>query len=341
MKSDIGHFSFQWLLAAEPRGAGPIDDERSVQRLDYNVAPELGEAWLERLELNGSFSLYHAVHHFEKAPLGRLLPMAEIKFSEPEDIFCAQTWLAGNACHEEYWHGRNAPLVEIRGGADRDTFRYTKNWDARLLVAGGESSEMHSITIPASVLRTFLGESNASELLDKLGLCEQLKAVNHPMPSHVTSPLRDAMSERYSGPVRRLYAQARVLDYLGELINFLCTEDRKPIERRHGGKLRELKEYLLSLEGRLPTLNQLADEFGLSAKQLNAEFKAEFGQSIFAFVTTSRLEQAREMLLESSLPMKVIAARLGYSHVNHFITAFGRRYGYPPGGLRKHIKAEY
>lgn len=91
----------------------------------------------------------------------------------------------------------------------------------------------------------------------------------------------------------------------------------------------------VSLEGRLPTLNQLATEFGLSAKQLNIEFKVEFGQSIFEYVTNNRLEQVHEALLESSIPMKVLSERLGYSHVNHFITAFRRRFGYPPGSLRR------
>jgi AraC-like DNA-binding protein len=33
--------------------------------------------------------------------------------------------------------------------------------------------------------------------------------------------------------------------------------------------------------------------------------------------------------------MKVIAERLGYSHVNHFITALKRKFGYPPGSVRK------
>jgi AraC-like DNA-binding protein len=32
--------------------------------------------------------------------------------------------------------------------------------------------------------------------------------------------------------------------------------------------------------------------------------------------------------------MKVLAERLGYSHVNNFIHAFSKRFGYSPGSLR-------
>ena len=37
--------------------------------------------------------------------------------------------------------------------------------------------------------------------------------------------------------------------------------------------------------------------------------------------------------------VKQLADRLGYSHVNHFINAFRRQYGYPPGQLRRHQSA--
>jgi len=147
--------------------------------------------------------------------------------------------------------------------------------------------------------------------------------------------LQEALSDRYAGPARRLYAQTKALEYLGLLVDFLQVQDKTTPQRRHTQKIRELKELLLNLDGRLPTLNLLAADFGLSAKQLNIEFKAEFGQSIFEYVTAVRLEQAHAALLESNLPMKVMSERLGYSHVNHFITAFKRRFGYPPGSLRR------
>ena len=108
-----------------------------------------------------------------------------------------------------------------------------------------------------------------------------------------------------------------------------------PKERRHRARIRDLHEYLMQLDGRLPTLSELAKDFGLSARQLNMEFSTEYGQSVFAFVTAHRLEQAHVALQQTALPMKTIAGRLGYSHVNHFITAFRRKFGYPPGSLRR------
>lgn len=308
--------------------------------MDYQIPPALGEAWLEALKLNEGFSLYRAVHHLEKAPFGQLIPMLEVTGSEPEPTFCAQTWLSGIGCHHEYWQGRNAPPVEVWGNPGTDTFRLTQGWDARILIEGGGVTEMRSVMISHSLLQSLLGDSVETLLLERLGLDETIKAVTRQTPLHLNTPLKEAMSDRYAGPARRLFAQAKTLEYLGGLIGFLQADDKKANQRRHMKKIRELKEYLLSLEGRLPTLSQLAADFGLSAKQLNIEFKTEFGQSIFDYVTSNRLEQAHDALLESSIPMKVIAERLGYSHVNHFITAFKRKFGYSPGSVRKNHQGQ-
>lgn len=199
----------------------------------------------------------------------------------------------------------------------------------------GGVTEMRSVVFYHSLLQSLLGDSVEAMLMARLGLNKTVKAVTRKTPPHLNTPLKDAMSDRYAGPARRLFAQAKALEYLGGLIGFLQADDGKASQRRHTKKVRELREYLLALEGRIPTLSQLAADFGLSAKQLNIEFKAEFGQSIFNYITSNRLEQAHAALLESSIPMKVLAERLGYSHVNHFITAFKRKFGYSPGSVRK------
>jgi AraC-like DNA-binding protein len=335
MSTKIGYFNLQWLFAPETPGGVSADESLSVRRLDYNIPSEIGEAWLDALELNDGISLYRAVHHLEKSPFGQLVPVLEVKTNKTELTFCAQTWLSGIGCHHEYWQGRNAAPVEIWGRPGVDTFRLNQAWDARVLIEGGGMTEMRSFIITHPLLQSLLGDSAETALIEKLGLDGQIQAITCEIPAHINIPLLEAMSERYAGPARRLFAQARALEYLGGLVSFLQVDDRKPSQRRHTQKIRELKECLLSLDGRIPALNQLAKDFGLSAKQLNIEFKAEFGQSIFEFVTANRLEQARAALLESNIPMKVISERLGYSHVNHFITAFKRKFGFPPGSVRK------
>ena len=54
---------------------------------------------------------------------------------------------------------------------------------------------------------------------------EERQAVVLPMPMHVSAPLRDAMSSQFSGAARKLFAQARILDYLANLLNFVLSDN--------------------------------------------------------------------------------------------------------------------
>jgi AraC-like DNA-binding protein len=335
MQSQIGRFSFNWLLTNGASTPPALDEGLSVRRADYPISPDLGAAFVEALHLSPGFCLYRAMHQLEHAPFGQMVPIADVSTRETDRIFSAQIWLSGIGCHQDYVQGRSAPPVELWGRPGQDTFRMNHAWDTKVLVAGGGVTEMRSVTVPHALLTALLGDSVFSQLLERLGLDAATTAVTHQIPQHLSAPLQDAMSDQFAGPARRLYAQAKALEYLGGLVDYFHVDNKKASSRRHTKKILELKEYLLLLEGRLPTLNQLATEFGLSAKQLNIEFKAEFGQAIFEYVAANRLEQARLAMLESRLPMKVIAERLGYSHVNHFITAFKRKFGYPPGSLRR------
>lgn len=335
MKSSIGIFELDWLLVPGPTPPATAEEKFSLRRLSYDIPEAVGEAWVDCLELGDGISLYRAVHDLGKSPFGQMIPMMNVSTVAPEHMFSAQIWLSGMGCHKERWQGGKAAPVEILAGPGQDTFRFWKACDVRVLVMGGVVSEMRSIFISEGLLETLLGDDVSSALRARLGLSAQTESVVLPMPPYIGAPLKEALSEQYAGPARRLFAQAKALEYLGGLVNFLHADEPQKAGRRHRAKIRALKDHLLALEGRLPSLNELAKEFGLSAKRLNAEFSAEFGQSIFVFVTTHRLEQAHSALMTSAVPMKLIAERLGYSHVNHFITAFRKKFGYPPGSLRK------
>ena len=324
-----------WLLSPEEDALIPQDEGPELTHLPYTLPPEIGEAWVESLVLRDGIVLFRAVHALGPAPPGQLVSLMDVHTSPQESFFNAQVWLSGNCCHREYWHGRQRSPVDIIAGPGRDTFRLHREWNATILVEGGVTSEMRSMIVPESMLDLLLGNAATSHLLDALELSAVRPTVVRSIPMHVSAPLREAMSGQFSGPARKLYAQARVLDYLAGLHRHLSASGTVLREKPHRMRIQELHDHLIHLEGRMPTLSDLANQFGLSARRLNEEFFSEYDQSIFNFVTEHRLEQAHSSLLAGTTPMKVISTRLGYSHVNHFIAAFKRKFGYPPGSLRK------
>ncbi len=100
-------------------------------------------------------------------------------------------------------------------------------------------------------------------------------------------------------------------------------------------RTRLLHQQLIHTTGKLPTLNELAMQYGTTPRKLNEEFAAQYGLAIVPYIIDYRLQQAHEAIENTTIPLKTLADRFGYSHSNHFITAFKKRFGYPPGSLRK------
>lgn len=108
-----------------------------------------------------------------------------------------------------------------------------------------------------------------------------------------------------------------------------------PEQMQSAERARAVQQLLINTKGKLPVMAQLAAHYGCSVRILNKEFTAEFGQPMQPYITEYRFNYAHTALQQTTVPMKALADQLGYSHVNHFIAAFKKRFGYPPGTLRK------
>jgi AraC-like DNA-binding protein len=72
----------------------------------------------------------------------------------------------------------------------------------------------------------------------------------------------------------------------------------------------------------------------VSASHLNRLFQAELGTSVMEHVTHQRLQKARTLLLETSLPIAEVADFCGYANTSHFSQLFSRHEGVSPRAFR-------
>lgn len=79
----------------------------------------------------------------------------------------------------------------------------------------------------------------------------------------------------------------------------------------------------------------LAAAAGMSRSAFAREFTTAFGMSPMAFVARTRLHHAAEMLRTTNLPVKAIAAAIGFSSRSHFSRAFRDGYGVDPSAYRR------
>lgn len=79
----------------------------------------------------------------------------------------------------------------------------------------------------------------------------------------------------------------------------------------------------------------LASIAGMSRSAFAREFSHAFAMSPMEFVARTRLHQAAELLRSTTMPVKVIAANIGFSSRSHFSRAFRDGYGADPSSYRR------
>ena len=330
MERSFTRLHFRWLLdaAEESYGFSPADGDLEHQSLHF--PPELGQGHFDHANLALGMSLYRSTHRLLPAASGHLIPIAEIEVDYGGPAFVAQSLRGGRICQQE-----RLPEANLIFEEGRDFFLHVQKRQVLPLVDGSSDSTMVALQAQIATLERLLGEPEAAALLGALDLSTLPSMAVRAMPRQISAPLHQAMARFLSGAAQKLYAQAKVLEYLSGLSEHLSLEG--PGETS-ASMLRErvaaCRNHLLGLEGKLPSLVALAQTFNLPAKRLNAAFSETYGQTIFVFITTHRLDQARQALLETDVPMKALSHKLGYSHVNNFITAFQKRFGQSPGSLR-------
>ncbi|SDW06511.1 helix-turn-helix transcriptional regulator [Thiocapsa roseopersicina] len=322
----------RWLTDTTTTGERvTVPGSGDLQRVDYPIPPEIGHGWCDRLPLAHGISLFQGVHRFRPEVTGQRVPLGEFRFTFPEPTLVIQTIQGGTICHQESY-----PHAEFIYQPGHDFFRRADALQVIPLIEASADSAMTALILAEDVLAQLIGEELAATLIARLGLETRPVVKVRPIPIRVSAPLRAALSLQLQGTLQRLFAQSKVLEYLCLLSAQVITPDLAPPRLQcRQDRIRELHDYLTHLEGRLPSLDDLAVQFRMPARRLNTAFAEQYGLPIYAFIADWRLNEAYVAIRDSEVALKVLADRLGYSHVNHFSRSFKRKFGYPPGSLRR------
>ncbi len=106
--------------------------------------------------------------------------------------------------------------------------------------------------------------------------------------------------------------------------------------RGRGGENPFLSAVLELLEASpSPDFARIAMCLGLSDTALRRRFKAATGQTMQDWVLGRRISAARTLLCDSEMPLRVIAAELGYRNEYFFSRQFKAQTGTAPGAFRR------
>lgn len=150
--------------------------------------------------------------------------------------------------------------------------------------------------------------------------------------------IHDIMDCRFKGGLKLLYLQAKCI----ELLALQAEAFEKHTFHKNKSSLTSsrdqdciiyAREYLLENITNPPSLTELAAIAGTNTFKLKNGFKELFQTTVFGYLNDVKLKQAKE-LLQEGLQIKDVASQLGYSSVQHFSTAFRKKFNLSPGKLK-------
>ena len=103
----------------------------------------------------------------------------------------------------------------------------------------------------------------------------------------------------------------------------------------HADILYKATAYLRENLAERVSLENLAAYVGLSRGYLSALFKSELGVTFTDYINSIRIDKSKDLLLDASLPLAVIAGLVGYSDQSYFTKKFTQLTGMTPGQYRK------
>lgn len=101
----------------------------------------------------------------------------------------------------------------------------------------------------------------------------------------------------------------------------------------------KVREHLMSnLEGRRPTIKELAKITPFNEQKLKSGFKIVYGDSIASYYNKGKLRKTKALIEKTEIPIKTIILDMGYQSVTQFYNVFKAEYGMPPAQYRKYKK---
>ncbi len=86
------------------------------------------------------------------------------------------------------------------------------------------------------------------------------------------------------------------------------------------------------------SLNELSEKYGLSSSHLSILIKKELGISFTEYITSKRLQKAKELLSDESLSIEEVANATGYHDYFYFTKVFKKTMGISPSKYRKELE---
>lgn len=163
------------------------------------------------------------------------------------------------------------------------------------------------------------------------------------LPEQVAIPARKMLKEIYeqyigyeTGAWLGIKANLLKFYYFMYQSNMVFFQEKENSEQMQ--LLLDISQYIHMHCDEKISLEQLGSEFHMSPKYFSEYFKKHFSKNLTDYLTATRIEKAKKLLLETDWDMELIAQKTGFSGSSYFIRIFRKSLNMTPAQYRKHFK---
>jgi AraC-like DNA-binding protein len=170
-------------------------------------------------------------------------------------------------------------------------------------------------------------------------LVRAIDALNRfPPPPEAAVVLKQMGDAACHGGAGNAWFEAKTLELISLALDWhrrLTVIDLPQLTERDRMGIAEALRYVEEHFTEPISLNTLAKRAAMSISKFTAAFKRHTGLSAATYISRFRMEQATNMLKNTSVPIGEIAAMVGYKHHASFSAAFQEQFGMVPSVFRK------
>ena len=123
-----------------------------------------------------------------------------------------------------------------------------------------------------------------------------------------------------------------------QYIIFDCIDIIKPDEKDISPVIAEVLRFVGENYQSHISLKVIADKYNMNPVYLGQLFKKNIGESFTNYLNEIRVQEAKKLLINSTLKVKEISERVGYLNLNYFYTVFRQITGSTPTAFRQVYK---
>jgi AraC-like DNA-binding protein len=129
------------------------------------------------------------------------------------------------------------------------------------------------------------------------------------------------------------YYKLKCEELLCYTVALLLQREAAPLSKMHLDDLKAIYASKLRLQSRLaeaPAIATLAREASMSEPKFRKLFKQTFGQGVFAYYQSLRMQEAARLLKEKRLTVSEVGYQVGFTNLSHFSRVFEQHLGLKP-----------